>query len=300
MQIQRVRAAPVTAVVALVALSLIWGYNFVVMKTVLDYIDPLDFTAARTLLGALSLFAFAALTRRPMVMPPLRMMVLTGLLQTALFSLLIQWALVGADAGRTVVVIYAMPFWLAVLAAVFLGEPLGRTRLVVVAVAGSGLILLIQPWRLDLAGGGGLVLALIAGFVWAVASVIIRRAPKAPGQTLLSLTAWQLLVGAIVLCLFAVMGPSQPPRVEPYLLWSLFYGSVFATGIAWALWLYVLDRMSAGGAGFSTLLVPVVGLLASWLQLGERLDWVSMTGIVIVLCGLLVFASSGLKPKRVG
>lgn len=300
MQIQRVRAAPVTAVVALVALSLIWGYNFVVMKTVLDYIDPLDFTAARTLLGALSLFAFAALTRRPMVMPPLRMMVLTGLLQTALFSLLIQWALVGADAGRTVVVIYAMPFWLAVLAAVFLGEPLGRTRLVVVAVAGSGLILLIQPWRLDLAGGGGLVLALIAGFVWAVASVIIRRAPKAPGQTLLSLTAWQLLVGAIVLCLFAVMRPSQPPRVEPYLLWSLFYGSVFATGIAWALWLYVLDRMSAGGAGFSTLLVPVVGLLASWLQLGERLDWVSMTGIVIVLCGLLVFASSGLKPKRVG
>lgn len=290
-----VRPASATALLALACLSLIWGYNFVVMKTALDYIDPLDFTAARTLLGALSLFAFAGLTGRSLVMPPWRVMVVTGLLQTALFSLLIQWALVGAEVGRTVVVVYSMPFWLAVLAALFLNEPLGRVRLIVVALAGCGLILLVQPWQLDLASGGGPLLALSAGLVWAIAAVVIRRAPKTSGQTLLSLTAWQLLVGAVVLCAFALMRPSEPPRMEPYLLWSLLYGSVFATGIAWALWLLILDRMSAGGAGFSTLLVPVVGLLASWIQLGERLDGLSLVGIGLVLCGLIVFAVIGLR-----
>ena len=297
---QGVSAAALPAGLALVALSLIWGYNFVVMKTILDYMDPLDFTALRTLLGALSLFAFAALTGRRMVMPPWRVMVLVGVLQTALFSLLIQWALVGADAGRTVVVVYSMPFWLAALAALFLGEPLGRARQIIIAMAGTGLILLIQPWQMQGAAAQGLLLALLAGLVWAIAAVILRRAPRAPGQTLLSMTGWQLLLGALLLCGFALLRPSEPPKVEPYLIWALLYGSVLATGVAWALWLFILERLSAGGAGFSTLLVPVVGLIASWLQLGERLDALSGLGIALLLSGLVIFALIGLRAHRAG
>ena len=289
-------AAP--AVVALGLLSLIWGYNFVVMKEVLAYADPLDFTAARTLLGALALFAYAALTRRAMPMPPWRVMLPVGLLQTALFSLLIQWALVGADAGRTVVVVYSMPFWLAGLAALLLGEALGRARLVAMAVAGAGLTMILRPWEPGAISASGLTLALLAGFVWALAAVILRRAPRAPGQTLLSLTAWQLLLGAAVLCVAAMLRPSAPPRPEPYLAWALFYGSVLATGMAWALWLYILDRLSAAGAGFSTLLVPVVGLLASWVQLGERPDQFATFGIGLILAGLLAFGLVGWHRSR--
>ena len=283
------------AVLALVALSLIWGYNFVVMKTVLDYVDPLDFTAARTLLGALSVFAFALLTRQPLVRPPWRVMVLVGVLQTALFSLLIQWALVGADAGRTVVVVYSMPFWLTALAAMFLGEPLGRGRLLILLLAAVGLLLLIQPWAL--AETRGLWLALGAGFIWAVAAVIQRRAPKSAGQTLLSMTAWQLLLGALVLCLFAILLPSEAPRLEAPLFWSLAYGSLLATGVAWALWLFILERMSAAGAGFSMLLVPVVGLSASWLQLGERPNGASALGAALLIAGLAAFALIGLSNE---
>lgn len=289
-------AAP--AVLALGLLSLIWGYNFVVMKEVLAYADPLDFTAARTLLGALALFAYAALTRRAMPMPPWRVMVPVGLLQTALFSLLIQWALIGADAGRTVVVVYSMPFWLAALAALFLNEPLGRARLGVMAVAALGLVLILRPWEPGALSAGGLTLALLAGLVWAVAAVILRRMPRQGGQTLLSLTAWQLLLGAVVLCVAAVLRPSAPPRPDVYLVWALFYGSALATGLAWALWLFILERLSAAGAGFSTLLVPVVGLLASWWQLGERPDLSAALGIGLILAGLLAFGLIGWHRAR--
>ena len=290
-------AAP--AVVALGLLSLIWGYNFVVMKEVLAYADPLDFTAARTLLGALALFAYAAITRRDMPLPPWRVMVPVGLLQTALFSLLIQWALVGADAGRTVVVVYSMPFWLAALAALLLGEALGLARLLAMAVAGTGLLLILRPWEAGAISPSGLTLALLAGLVWAIAAVLLRRAPRGKGQTLLSLTAWQLLLGAVVLCAAAAWRPSAPPRPEPYLAWALFYGSVLATGLAWALWLFILERLSAAGAGFSTLLVPVVGLLASWLQLGERPDQAAWLGIGLILAGLLAFGMIGWQHARV-
>lgn len=289
-------AAP--AVVALGLLSLIWGYNFVVMKEVLAYADPLDFTAARTLLGALALFAYAAITRRAMPLPPWRLMVTVGLLQTAIFSLLIQWALIGADAGRTVVVVYSMPFWLAGLAALLLGESLGRARMMAMALAGAGLLLILRPWEPGAISASGLTLALLAGLVWALAAVILRRAPRGAGQTLLSLTAWQLLLGAVVLCVAALLRPSAPPRPDPYLAWALFYGSVLATGLAWALWLYILDTLTAAGAGFSTLLVPVVGLLASWLQLGERPDPFATLGIGLILAGLMAFGVVGWQRSR--
>ncbi|RGP35607.1 EamA family transporter [Pseudotabrizicola alkalilacus] len=284
--------------VALGLLSLIWGYNFVVMKEVLAYADPLDFTAARTLLGALALFAYAAITRRAMPLPPWRLMVPVGLLQTALFSLLIQWALIGADAGRTVVVVYSMPFWLAGLAALLLGETLGRARLLAMALAGAGLLAILRPWEPGAISPSGLTLALLAGLVWALAAVILRRAPRGRGQTLLSLTAWQLLLGAVVLCVAALLRPSAPPRPDPYLAWALFYGSVLATGLAWALWLYILDSLTAAGAGFSTLLVPVVGLLASWFQLGERPDAFASLGIGLILAGLLAFGVVGWQRSR--
>ena len=49
---------------ALALLALIWGYNWVVMKVGLQYAQPFTFSALRTLLGALSLFALLLVLRR--------------------------------------------------------------------------------------------------------------------------------------------------------------------------------------------------------------------------------------------
>ena len=65
------RPAPL-AILALVVLSLIWGYNWVVMKQVIQYVDPFDFAAIRTLLGAMVLFLVLILTRRSMKIVALR------------------------------------------------------------------------------------------------------------------------------------------------------------------------------------------------------------------------------------
>ena len=99
------------AILALVVLSLIWGYNWVVMKQVIQYVDPFDFAAIRTLLGAMVLFLVLILTRRPMKIVALRQVVVLGLLQTGAFTALIQWALVAGGAGKTAVLVYTMPFW---------------------------------------------------------------------------------------------------------------------------------------------------------------------------------------------
>lgn len=294
----RVPAIDLAALGALLLLSAIWGYNFVVMKEVLAYVDPFDFTAARTFLGALSLFAFSALIGRRLPVPHWKPMVLLGLLQTAAFGALIQWSLVSGEAGRTVVVVYSMPFWLVALAALFLGERIRPGSLAAVLTAAIGVGLIVQPWNSGTLTRDGAMLAMLAGLIWAIAAVIARKSPRRAGDSLLALTAWQMLFGAILLVALVPLLPARPLTPAPYLWGALAYSSILATGVAWFLWLYILERMPAGAAGLSTLLVPVVGLGASWVQLGERPDAITALGMALILGALT--ALSVLKIRRTG
>lgn len=122
----------------LLLLSLIWGYNWVVMKQVMRYVDPFDFSALRTFLGSLALFAVLALRGRPLRPAALGGMLWLGLLQTAAFTGLIQWALVSGSAGKTAVLVYTMPFWLLPMAWGFLGERVRASQWMAVALALGG------------------------------------------------------------------------------------------------------------------------------------------------------------------
>lgn len=282
---------------ALLLLSAIWGYNFVVMKEVLDYADPFYFTAARTFIGAVSLFIFALLTGQRLPIPHWKPMFLLGILQTAAFGALIQWALVSGEAGRTVVVVYSMPFWLVALAALFLGERIGAWAFAAVLGAAGGLVLIVQPWTDGTLARDGALLAVLAGLIWAVAAAIARKMPRSTGASLLALTAWQMLFGAFLLGALVLFLPTQPLTPAPYFWGALAYSSILATGVAWFLWLFILERMSAGAAGLSTLLVPVVGIVASWLQLGERPDMMTGLGMAIVLSALALLSFVNLRRR---
>jgi drug/metabolite transporter (DMT)-like permease len=70
-------------------LSLIWGYNWVFMKRVLDYVDPVDFTALRVFFGTLALFVVMAMRGVSFRLVAPRQTIVLGLLQCGAFSLLI-------------------------------------------------------------------------------------------------------------------------------------------------------------------------------------------------------------------
>jgi drug/metabolite transporter (DMT)-like permease len=61
--------------------------------------------------------------------------------------------------------------------------------------------------------------------------------------------------------------------------------------IATFLWQYILQRLPATISGLNSLIVPVVGVLAAWLQLGERPSLAEGTGIVLILAGLGLLTS---------
>lgn len=288
---------PLAAIGLFVLLSLIWGYNWVVMKKVMAYADPFDFSAVRTLFGALALFAVLVWRRKPLKLVVPGPTLLLGLLQTTAFTALIQWALVSGGAGKTAVLVYAMPFWLLPMAWVFLDERVRGLQWLAVALALVGLGFILDPWKAQ----GDLFstsLALLASVSWAASAVLVKRIRARFDVDLLSLTAWQMLLGAVVLCGVAWLLPSEPPQLTTYFIVALVYNALFATGLAWLIWLVILDRLPAGLAGLSSLAVPAVGVLSGWIELGERPSASESVGMLCIAVALLLISAIALRGRE--
>jgi drug/metabolite transporter (DMT)-like permease len=285
-------------VLALVVLGPIWGYGWVATKVALGYSQPLTFAALRIVFSAACLFLVMIAMRRRLRPPPLGWTALIGLLQTTLFVGCVIVALKTGGAGKVSVLTYTMPFWLLLLAWLFLGERLHGLQWLAVALAFAGLVMVVRPWHIGGALSG--VLACAGGFAWAAAALVVKLMQRRHHVDVLSLTAWQMALGAIPLVVLAALTYSGGPQWTTGFIWGLGYTVVLANALAWVLWLYALRSLSAGAAGLGTLAIPVVGVVAAWLQLGERPSAEEAAGMTLILAALAIIAVRGLVVARRG
>lgn len=212
-----------------------------------------------------------------------------ALLQTCGMIGLAQWALMSGGAGKVAILTYTMPFWVVILAALFLGERMRRLQYGAIGVAAIGLCLVMQPWQLDLSSMKSALLAILSGVSWGASAIAAKRMyQRHPGLDLLALTSWQMFYAALVMSVVALLVPQRPIDWQPGVFWALGYSAILATALAWSLWLYVLRNLPAGIASLSTLAVPVFGVLFSWWLLGETPDNLESFGIVLIVFALAI------------
>jgi drug/metabolite transporter (DMT)-like permease len=275
----------IKAVLALSVLVFLWGYNWVVMKVGVMYASPFDYSALRLFLGGICLLLVLIGLRKPIFPKEIYGTFSSGALQLGGFYGLSTWAVVNGGAGKTAVLNYAMPFWVILLAWPVLGERLQKLQWLSVVIALAGLLLILMPFNFnqDLFSKG---LALISSISWSVGIIISKRLQQKTTLDLLSYTTWQMLFGCIPLILIAVFVPSPPINWSFPFIAALFYSAIPGNAIAWLLWFYVLNRLSAGSAGLGTLATPVVGVLAACIQLGEQPTVLEATGMALIVCSL--------------
>jgi drug/metabolite transporter (DMT)-like permease len=116
----------------------------------------------------------------------------------------------------------------------------------------------------------------------------------------LRLTAWQSLFGAIVVVLVAFLVPERTIEWSPELIGAVAYNAVLGSAIAWALWLFVVERLPAGVAGVASLATPLLGVLFAWGLLGEVPDTDETVGIAhrVALAGVLRPSARIAKKKE--
>jgi drug/metabolite transporter (DMT)-like permease len=287
--VKKAGSAPIAALVAMIVL---WGYSWIVMKIALRHAHPLDFAALRVGLGAAFLFALVKLRGGRLRLPRYGMAVLLGLMQVALFVGLSQFALLTAGPGKTSVLVFTMPFWMIVFAHFIIHERMRGAQWIAVALAFAGLVLIVAPW--DLTSLAGSLLAVAAGAVWAFTAVLSKKWPTAEADPLL-FTSWQLLFGFLALGLLALLHPHAPVQWTNEFIVALLFSAFLATGIGWWLWTYVLARSPAGIAGLNSLGIPVVAVISSAIQLGERPPPQELAGMLMIGIALALLAWLGMR-----
>ena len=275
-----------SALAALVLLAFIWGFAWVAMKVGVRYADPFTFAALRAVLSAVFLLTLLPVLRRPIRPRVLGWTVLLGLLQTTGFSGVVMWALVSGGAGKTSVLTYTMPFWLLLMAWAVLGEKVRGFHWVAVILALGGLVFILSPWKLH--GVISSALAVCTGISWAASAVVAKLIHKRHRVDVFSLTAWQMVFGAIPLVIVAIATGGGMPHWTLTFIGALAFNVLLGNGVAWLLWLFVLRVLPAATTGLASLANPVLGVTFAWIILAERPGWAEAVGMALILLGIAV------------
>ncbi len=285
------------AVAALVFLTLLWGYTWVIAKQALDYAGPFRFALLRSLGGSAALFLALLAWRRPLRLAAAARTAVVGLLQTGGFMILSNWALVAGGAGKTAVLVFTMPVWTLLFGRMALGERVRGAQWLAVAGAVVGLLLILTPWNL---GGtpAAKLLAVAAAMSWAAATVLVKRWRAALGGDLLAFTAWQMAFGALALLPIVLAVPERATAWSAAFVAILAFVALLSTAIGWFLWLYVLEHLPAWQASLSILGIPVVAIVSSRWALAEPVEPAELAGMLLIGGGLAVMSLVNWRNQR--
>ncbi len=288
------------ALVLLVMLALVWGVHWVVVKKGLEYMPPLTYAVLRLVAGLLTMVAILGVQGR-IVRPPrsdVPIVISVGVAQIAAGVLIMNLALQAVPAGRSSVLLYAMPLWVALLMWLFFRVRPRRIELLGLVFGLVGVGILVNPSVIDWGVPAELLgtLGLVANSIcWAGATIHIRRHHWTSNP--LDLQPWMLLVALVPVSIGAlVLEPGRPIRWEPATVLVLLYSGPLATAFAnWASQ-SIVRSLGALTSAIGFLAVPVVGLASGAVFLHESLGLIDIAGCGLVLVGIAI--ASIMAPAR--
>jgi drug/metabolite transporter (DMT)-like permease len=286
------------AFAAMFLLTLIWGYNWIVMKLAIQYASPFQFAALRTFIGALMLFFVLYITKRPMKLQEFPTMLGLGLLQTCGFTGLLILALVVGGAGKTSVLSFTMPFWVLLFAWPMLNEKVQGWQWLAVLFALFGIVLIFDP--LHIKGDGiSMSMALCSGIFWAISAIVSKKLhQRRPELDLLNITAWPTLLGSIPIVVVALILPAPPIVWSQTFILTVVYSIFLSGSLAWVLWTYALQRLPAGIASMTSMLIPVIAVVCAWLQLDEIPNKTELSGMFLIALALVIISAITIRKHQ--
>ena len=299
--------------VAALGVIVIWGLNFVAMKFALHDFTPFQLGAARYTLAVLPLILFIRAPRLHW-----KWVLLYGLFQgVGQFGLLFTALKVGMTAALASVLMQTQVFFSALFGFVLLHEKLSRPLIGGLVLAAAGLVC----FGMNFVSGGtlaitvaGFVLNLCAAAMWAASNIVARKAQQSsPQYEPLQFLVWSSLVPIGPFLLMSLL--FDPAVATPAMAWSsaakwasvpwtswlaVAYLGWIATIWGYALWTGLLQRHATNRVAPFSLGVPVVGLAAGMLVLGEVITAWQWAGIALLVAALACVMLGGLlKPSGV-
>ncbi|HAX19828.1 MAG TPA: EamA family transporter [Hydrogenophaga sp.] len=278
---------PLNHLLLALAVVFVWGTNFVVIRWGLDGLPPFLFATLRFTFSALPWLLFI-----PRPTAPWRKLAAFGvLLGVGQFGLLFLAMQGNISPGLASLVVQVQVFFTIGLSLLLMGERVRGFQIVglLLALAGLGVIALnldaaVVTWL-------GLALVISAAFFWAGANLVVKSLGPV---NMLHFMVWSSVfaVPPLLAISWFIEGPAlmqsavinATPLVWASVLWQALGNTLFGYGV----WNWLLARHPAATVAPLALLVPVFGMGASALSLGESLPGWKLGAALLVLSGLAV------------
>lgn len=290
----RPRIAPAGLAFLLIT-SVAWGLNWPVTKYIVSEWPPLPARGLAGLVGGLTIALYAVIRGQSLAVPRDQRMrlVISAFLNVTMWMAVMGLALLWLPASEAAVVAYTMPVWTALLAWPLLGERLVFTRVIALLLAFAGLLILFAGEGIDasIAKWPGVVLALLGAIAFALGTIFLKRYPiRMPAA---ASAAWQLALGCAPV---AIVGYAfSQPSLSAFSTtgWAcMAYMTFIALCVAYVSWFAALERLPVSVAAIGTMLVPVIGMVASAVALREPLGVVQIAALMLTLGGVALAARS--------
>lgn len=275
----------VASIFRLIALAAIWGGSFLFMRIGAPVFGPGVMIELRVGLAALFLWLVCRfLGRQTRLLRQWRHFLIIGLLNSALPFMLFAYAAQTLSASLLSILNSSAPIYGAIIAAVWLRQPVSRS-------AAAGLLLGVAGVTTLVAGspmvhGDGWWWAIAAGlaapFCYGLASVYTKQSSTAVDPT--DNAHGSMWAAAILVLPFALLQPiRQTPTPFDWIAVSAL--AIVCTGAAYLMFFRLIKDVGPMRALSVTFLIPVFGVLWGALLLGESVGWSKLFGGALVLCG---------------
>lgn len=273
---------------ALIALTLMWGVNWPMMKLSLRELSPLYFRAITMTLGASWLWLFFR-ARGVRMLPhgtEWKTVVTLALPNMLGWHTISIFGVKELSSGRAAILGFTMPIWTVLLGALFLGQKLTlRVAWATLAVAAAIALLMAHELH-NLTGRPlGVLWMELAALSWAIGTLMMRRLTiTLPTE---ALAVWMMLLTSVCLWVLALVAEPIPSfQFSPTMWGSLVYGVFINYGFAQIIWFGLARNLPPATSAMSVMAIPLIGTLSATIVVGEVPHWQDYVAVVLVMSAI--------------
>lgn len=264
---------------------ILWGTTYMVTSVFLPIDKPFFIALMRALpAGLLLLLAKPKLPKGIWIFRS----ALLGFLNIGGFFACLFFASYRISGGVLSVLGTLNTLFVVLISYVFLSEKPSLKTLMACLLTLFGVVLLVAGPKvhLDLYG---LAASLLGTFLMSVGLILTKRWGR-PVENL-TFTAWQLIFGSLVLLPIALIYEGVPLQLTGANWLGIFWLTVINTALAYSLWFFAIERLTASQMTFLGAMSPVTALLLGYVFLGQTLSLIQLLGIFMVFLAIFLSQS---------
>ena len=280
------------AILAILILTLLWGFNYSAIKFSNEGISPVFASAIRSLIASICGAIYCLRKGEKLFHTDIRLFhgIVVGLLFGLEFAC-IYFGMLYTDSARSVVFVYLSPFVVAVGAHFFLkGDRLTPLKTLGLMTAFVGILFVFygKPKTAKPNMLIGDLLEITAGILWGATTLYIKRFMAGKVQPIHTFLYQLFFSIPILFGVSLILEPNWIYRIDPLILTSIFYQSVIVAFISYLIWFKLIHQYSVSRLSAFTFFTPIFGVLSGILFLGEEFTFSLMVGLPMVSVGIFV------------